>query len=286
MPDTLLLNLFIDCEATQPAINDPALGERGARGFADVLESFGMHGTFHVLPSELESAPHLYREIRDRGHEIGLHVHPVIEGYTEFLGVHSAEEQREIIGDASQRFSQVMGFRPPTFCPGYISTNDSTYQVLYELGFRHGCTSLPGRALPECASVHMGAPLDPHYAHPHNRLLVGDLDYVELPITVDPESRMWGGRHAQDLRVELVDAKNHWYTIKKAVTRQMAESAPLIYLRGFTHNTYDYTDQANFQRQTLEGMIERTKRLADELRLELVGTTSGQIAVVYRSAVH
>ena len=48
-------------------------------------------------------------------------------------------------------------------------------------------------------------------------LLSGGLDFVVIPQTIDPDSRMWGGKTPLDLRVELVDAKNHWYTIHKAV---------------------------------------------------------------------
>lgn len=285
MTSTLFFNLFVDCESVQPAINDPALGRRAALGIAGVLESYGMHGTFHVLPGELEQDPSLYRELDKRGHEIGLHLHPVMDGYSEFLGVYGAEDQQRIICDGIDRFSQVMGFKPLTWCPGYVSTNDATYQAAYELGLRHGCTSLPGRTLAECASVHGGAPLDPHYAHPHNRVLTGGLDYVELPPTVDPESRMWGGKHSQDLRIELVDAKNHWYTMKKAVERQLRDSTPLIYLRAITHNLFEYGDARDFRRKTLEGVIDRAGRLAETHGLTSTGTTSAEIAAAYRAAV-
>ena len=63
--------------------------------------------------------------------------------------------------------------------------------------------------------------LDAHYPHRHNRSLVGDVDFVDVPGTCDPNHGCGGGA-PQDLRVELVDAKNHWYTIHKAVKRQMA----------------------------------------------------------------
>lgn len=49
------------------------------------------------------------------------------------------------------------------------------------------------------------------------------MNFVDLPPTVDPDSRMWGGAQPLNLRVELVDAKNHWYTIDKAVRRQIAQ---------------------------------------------------------------
>ena len=226
MVEQLYFSLSIDCEATQPAIADAARGERAARGFAEVLEGHNLLGTFHVLPGDAEAHPGLYRELHGLGHELGLHVHPAADGYQEFLGVYGQEDQARILRQAADRFAQVIGVLPDNICIGYASTNDFTYGVLFDLGFRHGTTSIPTRVLPECASVHAGAPLDVHYAHRFNRALPGNLDYVEIPPTVDPDSRMWGGRHPLDLRIELVDAKNHWYTIDKAVRRQVQQAVP------------------------------------------------------------
>ncbi len=285
MSDKLYFNFFVDCEATQPAVHDAALGERASRGIADILEGRDMRGTFHVIPSDLEASPKLYRDLHVRGHEIGLHVHPAADGYAEFLGVYGPDVQREILSGCIDRFVKVMGFRPLTMCPGYASANDYTYGVLYELGFRHGITGIPTRVLPECAAVHAGAPLDPHYAHRFNRVLVGDLDFVEIPPTIDPDSRMWGGKHPQDLRIELVDAKNHWYTIKKSVDRQIAAKAPIKVIRAITHNIFEYGDERDFRRQTMVGVLDHVQRIATDSGLEFLGTTAENIAAAYRQAV-
>ncbi len=285
MSEKLYFTFFIDCEATQPAIKDPALGERSSRGFADLLERHKLKGTFHVLPSDAQASPALYRELRQRGHEIGLHLHPATDGHEEFLGVYGPEQQHDILAQAIDRFQQALGFEPSTVCIGYISVNDFTYGVLYDLGFRHGTTSMPSRVLPECASVHAGAPLDLHYAHRYNRVLVGDLDYVEVPPTLDPDSRMWGGKHPQDLRVELVDAKNHWYTIKKAVERQIAQAAPLKHLRGMTHNVFEFGQADDFRRQTLQGVIQHASTIAEQTNLDLTAVTTAELAQAYRQKV-
>ncbi|MEX0744663.1 MAG: polysaccharide deacetylase family protein [Phycisphaeraceae bacterium] len=285
MSDELLFNLFVDCEATQPAVDDAELGRRAVTGIVEVLEANDLRGTFHVIPGDAEAMPELYRDLHERGHEIGLHVHPAAQGYGEFLGVYGPDDQRKIIGEAKDRLEQAVGFAVHTFCPGYGSMNDFTYSVLVELGFRHGICTLPTRILPECASVHAGAPLGIHYAHPFNRVLSGDLDFVEIPPTVDPDSRMWGGKHPQDLRIELVDAKNHWYTMHKAVQRQLAERAAVPYLRAITHNTFDYADPRDFRRLTLTGVIERARSIAAQTDMKLTGATAEQIANRYRAAV-
>lgn len=285
MSDELLFNLFVDCEATQPAVNDADLGRRAVTGIAEVLEAHDLVATFHVIPTDAEAMPELYRDLHQRGHEVGLHVHPATQGYAEFLGVYGPEEQRAIVGEAKDRLEQAVGFAVHTFCPGYGSMNDHTYGVLVDLGFRHGICTIPTRILPECASVHAGAPLGIHYANRHNRVLPGDLDFVEIPPTVDPDSRMWGGKHPQDLRIELVDAKNHWYTMHKAVQRQLSERAPVPYLRAITHNTFDYADPRDFRRQTLVGVIERARSIAKQANLTLTGATAETIAQRYRAAV-
>jgi len=100
---TFWVNWSIDCEATQHSVNDAGLGQRGARGFADILDANGLKGNFFVIPGDAESAPELYRSIRDRGHEVGLHLHPGDEGFFEFAGVMGPEEQRELVEKAKAR---------------------------------------------------------------------------------------------------------------------------------------------------------------------------------------
>lgn len=281
----LYFNMKVDCEATQPSVNNPALGERSTRGFADLLNQRGLKGTFFVIPGDLKAHARLYQELEKEGHEVGLHLHPVELGYDEFCGVYGPDEQLEIIGEAARRFADAMGRRPIGFCMGYGSCNDHTFPVLVELGFRHGQCSVPTRILPECASVWAGAPLDIHYAHRYNRLLPGDLDFVEIPGTVDPDSRMWGGKHPQDLRVELVDAKNHYYTIEKSVKRQVRENVPLPAIKGGTHNVFEFSDPRDFRRETADGIIAAVKRVAEANGLELAPATTEQMAAVYRKTV-
>lgn len=286
MAETFWVNWSIDCEATQHSIADPELGYRGASGYADILDKYGFRGTFFVIPGDAASNPSFYRSLIDRGHEIGLHLHPGDEGFFEFTGVMGPDEQRECVRVAKERWRDALGVEPIALCMGYGSANDYTYPVLEELGFRHGQVSIPGRRLAATASVWEGAPFDVHYTNRFNRLLPGDLDFVEVPHTVDPESYMWGGKHPQDLRVELVDAKNHWYTIHKDVVRQLAQGdKPIRVIRGVTHNTFDYTDPSNFRRETLIRMLDAVRAILSEARCEIKPATVGEIAAEYRSRV-
>ncbi len=117
MKDQLLFAIQIDCEATQHAVQDAALGERAIRGLGDAFAETGTLGTFLVIPGDIEVHAHIYKELEEQGHEVGLHIHPADMGYGEFLGVLSADEQRKVLSEARDRFAQAMGRAPVSFCP-------------------------------------------------------------------------------------------------------------------------------------------------------------------------
>lgn len=280
-------HLQVDCESTQRSVADPALGERALRGLGGVLARTGMKGTFVVIPSDIRAHAPLYRDLETQGHEIGLHLHPAEWGQGEFLGVYGYDEQVRGLRAAMDVFAQAMGHPPCCFTPGYFSANDHTFPALEAVGLTHGTVSCPTRDLPACACVWGHAPLDAHYPHRQNRCLTGDVDFVEVPLTVDTDSRLWGGAHPQDLRIELMDAKNHWYTIHKNVLRlkQAGETVPVKYIKALTHNTFEYDDPRNFRRETLEGVIAAVRRISAEQQCTLVPATVGEIASAYRRAV-
>ena len=274
-------NLSTDCEATGPAVADAALGRRATQGLAAILDAEGWRGSFFVIPKDIEAHGALYQELAERGHEVGLHVHPAAQGYAEFCGLYGPETQEKIISEAVERFVQVMGDPPRGFSMGYASANDYTYPILAKLGFTHGMCSMPGRIMPEWASVWAGAPLFMHYASAHNRILPGTLGFVEIPGTVDWESRMWGGKHAQDLRIELVDARNHYYTIEKSLQRQIAEKVPVKLIHALTHNLFEYGTPGNFRRDTLEGVVIHAKDIAAACGYQVVARTLQEVAQLY-----
>jgi hypothetical protein len=283
----LRFNLQIDCEATQRSIANPDLGERAIRGLGELLAAEGARATFVVIPGDMAVHAALYRDLEQAGHEIGLHLHPAELGAGEFLGVCSLEEQVSLLCQAMDAFADGMGHAAACFTPGYFSANDYTFPALEAVGLRHGLVSCPTRNLPQCACVWGGSPLDLRYPHRFNRCLNGDVDFVDVPVTIDPDSRMWGGAHPQDLRVELVDAKNHYYTIEKAVRRQLAagDKVPVPYLKAITHNIFEYGDTNDFRRQTLVGILAGVRRVAAQEQVDLVMATTADIAAAYRARV-
>jgi peptidoglycan/xylan/chitin deacetylase (PgdA/CDA1 family) len=283
----IYFTLQVDCESTQRTIDNPALGERAIHGLAEILSQASLKATFVVIPSDLNVHAAVYRELEAQGHEVGLHTHPAEQGYNEFLGTYGFDDQQRIIGEGADMFADRLGHRPLAFTPGYCSANDHTYSVLETLGFRHGTVSLPTRNLPQCACVWGDSPLDAHYPHRYNRCLTGEVDFVDVPPTLDEQSRMWGGAHPQDLRIELVDAKNHWYTLHKNVKRLIAagEAVPVKYLKATTHNIFDYSDPHDFRRETLLSVIAAARQICEQEGATLVAATTADIAGAYRTRV-
>jgi len=283
----IYFNIQVDCESTRHSVGNPALGERALRGLQRILAQTNMKATFVVIPSDIRAHAAFYRELETGGHELGLHLHPAEMGYDEFLGVYSLDDQLAMLQTAADIFAQAFGRRPECFTPGYFSANDFTFPALEQAGLRHGTVSMPTRNLPQCACVWGSSPLDLHYPHRYNRCLAGDVDFVDVPMTVDTESRLWGGAHPQDLRVELVDAKNHWYTIHKNAARQVQAGAavPVKYLKALTHNLFDYGDERDFRRETLLGIITAAKRICEQQRCELIPATTAAVATAYRELV-
>lgn len=274
----------IDCESSRREISDLELGENAIRGVAGILEEKGWRGTFFLIPEEIPPLARLLEE-KLNVHELGLHFHPDESGLqSPYLGTYSCDYQKEIIQKAQEIFQKHFGVQAVSCRPGYCSANDSTFAVMAACGLRQASASIPGRRMTSTASNWAGAPLFSHYAHPYNRFLSGGLDFVEIPVSVDWESMIWGGLHPQDLRVEYTDEKNHSFLIEKIMRRQVAENLPLKALVVLTHNLFRYSDTGDFRRDTMLGMIATIERCAKEMGLEIVGSTLEEAASAYRAA--
>ena len=188
------VNWQIDSEATQHAIQDPELGKRADTALFEILEEHNLKGNFMVIPGDAAVNAGLYREFHTFGHEIGLQIHPGDEGFFEFTGVMGPDEQRSMMAHCKKKWADALGFEPKALNIGYCSTNDFTFGIAEEFGFSHGILTFPERTVTEIACTFPGAPRDVHYANRYNRMLPGDMDFVNIPLTIDPDSRMWGGR--------------------------------------------------------------------------------------------
>lgn len=276
----------IDCESTRKEIGDVNLGENAIYGFAELLEQRNWRGTFFLVPGEVEPFADLLKALSEKGHEIALHLHPdELSSEGPYLGSYSGAAQEAMIRQAQDHFEKHLGTRPVSFRPGFCSANDATFVAMNRCGVRQASASMPGRRMTTAASHWAGAPLFSHYANPHNRFLSGGLDLVEIPISVDWESMIWGGIHPQDLRVEFTDSKNHGFLIEKIMKRQVHEGLPFKALVVLTHNLFRFADTGDFRRTTMLGMMDSMERVARALKVDTAGTTLAAAAAAFRSAV-
>lgn len=273
----------MDCEARKdlateggPETWDDA--RRSIGGFCEALAAHGFRPTLFVVPFAAEALAPFLRDMGRAGAELGLHFHPQDHGYPDYLGGFPADAQRRMLAEAVARWSEALGRAPASFRSGNFSANDATFPVLAELGFRQGSCSVPGRSFTRVRSNWAGAPMDAYRAGAANRLVPGSLDYVEVPVTADWESTMWGGLTKLELRIEMVDARAHGFTVRKNVERQKAAGAAHPYLCSLTHDIFDYSDPKEFRRAVLDGLVGEIRGCAAAQGLDLAGETLADYA--------
>jgi polysaccharide deacetylase family protein (PEP-CTERM system associated) len=107
----------------------------------DLLQRYGVRGTFFILGWVAERDPELVRRIRDSGHEIASHGfgHKMITGMTEDefrKDIRMAKEVLEAVSGA-----EVRGYRAPTF--SILEKTAWAYDILLHEGYRYSSSVYP-----------------------------------------------------------------------------------------------------------------------------------------------
>lgn len=285
MAETVHVCFTIDVERIKeksPSGGPPSweLAERSARDYCMFLRERGYPVTLFIVPDVAERQASLFRALAADGHECGLHFHPKSwrDNYQqaeqwEELGGYSAEEQESMLRQASSQWAAAIGREPTCFRPGCFSANDWTFPVLASLGFRCGSVSQPERCAPRVCAVWAGADRSVHRAHRAFRPVAGDLDFVEVPVTVDSRRRdHWTG--TGDTRFEGCDVEQVLAGAEDHLRWQVENNAPLKHLCFFTHNFVGY-DEADPQSRLpiLRGVVDRLPEVLAPLDLAPQGRT-------------
>ena len=295
--------MTMDCErilAESPPGGPPDwdFSRKAIEGFHAILSQEGQKATFFIVPETAAKHAPLWLSMDPEAFELGLHLHPQSFGdlrHGEYLGAYPAAEQRALLEQAAAVWRDALGRSPLTFRPGNLSASDATYGILAALGFTHGSVSAPERRAPAFRAVWQGADPYVHRAHAGFRLIPGDLEFVEIPVTEDV-SRSWGtepgfsgsartrvewgnaGFSAPvELRVEWGDADFHRTTVQNVLHRAVADAPPLITLVSLTHNHQDYFSPNSPRVSALRGIVRAARETADELGLTLIPATLEQI---------
>lgn len=268
----------MDCEAVnefaaEGGPPDWEFSKRSIEGYCNLLNSEGFMPTLFLVPLTAEKLSSFLGNLSQTCFETALHLHPQDYGYKDYLGSYNFDMQYKMIGEAKDRFTQALKSEPQSFRGGNLSANDHTFPVLKELGFKQGSLSVCNRNFTRVRSNWKGGHLYPYHVSDANRLIEGDMDFLEVPVTSDWESIMWGGLTPLELRVEMVDARSHGFTIRKNIKRQLDENfkAPVIVV--LTHNIFDYSDPLEFRTTVLKGIIKEINDCADEFDLNIKGPT-------------
>lgn len=290
MPWPLHVTFTMDCEriAAESPPGGPAswaLSERAIHGYCEQLLGRGYRPTLFVVPECARQHAAMLVQLAERGVELGLHVHPqslADHRYRRCLGEYDAGRQRDIVGLATEMLGQAIGKRPLSFRPGNFSASSATYGVLYDLGFRQGSVSDPGRNRPEWAATWEGAPPDPHYVDPTDPLRVGSLPFLEVPLSTDPGRRRPDGL-PYELRLESGPFEIWQRPIIDSVLRRMeAEQVRFRALCILTHNCYAYDRQDDPRSAALQGMLDYLDPLGD--RAQVVAVTLEEAHDRFRAA--
>jgi hypothetical protein len=277
----------MDCQpaGTRQAPEGPkgwGLSARSIEGFCTCLRNEGFTATLFLTPWCADTHGPLVDELSGRDVELGLLVHPqsLFENvHKDHVGRLSRERQRAVIALAMRRFQEARGARPRSCRTAMFSASDDTYAILHELGFLQGSVSSPGRRLPRFAAEWTGAVPDPHYTDPSNRLIAGDLRFLEIPVTTDT-SQVRGGL-AFELIIENGSFDNwHRPLIESQLQRMERERVPFRALCFATRNCFAYGAKGDLHSTTLAALLDYLEALRE--RYDVIPTTLSGAHAAFR----
>jgi peptidoglycan/xylan/chitin deacetylase (PgdA/CDA1 family) len=276
--------LSMDCEPVRSAENvslatsGPLTYEDSARfihAYAAKAAAYQFPVSFFIHPEVATAHPEVFLELEQNGATLGLHIHPYKIRDTRFtahFGALSVNEQRTIVAEAGAIWHTAIGRRPLYFRSGTFSANDNTFQVLAELGFQGGSLSCPGRMYPDLYAVWAGAPLDPHRANATFRMMEGNLDFINVPLTVDASRLEQRGPHAfyRDLRPDYLEAD--YLQTARNIVKQLIDRKPIApIIMVVTHNDNDFTDPQDRVCRNYHTVLQAITQACAEADVEPVG---------------
>ena len=109
----------------------------------DILDQSGIQGLFFVDIAEAwdygaERIAEVLRHIRNRGHDVGVHIHPdhMADKSRLFLSEYDYAEQYELISRCTDFYDQVLNDNPSMFRAGKYGANKDTLDILSKLGYK------------------------------------------------------------------------------------------------------------------------------------------------------
>jgi hypothetical protein len=293
MKPQLHILFTLNCEPPRTKVNPEApktweFGCRAMEGFCTRVFRAGYTPTLFAASECIEEQQPFFEDMAQRGAEIGLLLHPPQIGdgrFTKCLGQYPAEDQRTFIDYAAEKCADRLGSRPQSFRGGLFSANDATYRVLFDLGFRQGSLSEPGRQIARFESDWAGAPHDAHYVDAEQKKQTGSLPFLELPVTTDLRGEVVKGVPLTlQLAMGTFDALLK-PTIEYALERMDREQTAFRMLCIAGANRFDYYGEQDPASESLEALLDYLEELGNTYTLVPVtaAMAHGQYRTIQRT---
>ena len=125
--------------------------EYGIRYLMDLFDRYGIRALFFVDIPEIsdhgeENIEGVMREIDERDHDIGVHVHPdhMADENRRYLWQYSYDEQYEIIARCTDFYEKTLHRAPKSFRAGRYGANNDTLRILDRLGYLYDMSEFYG----------------------------------------------------------------------------------------------------------------------------------------------
>ena len=282
--DTLYLIARMDCEriaSLSPMGGGPEtwdLSERSIKSFTDILLDMGMTGVLAPMPETASEHRDLMPDLEEKGFELAIQLHPTSFrdlSYDKPLGLWDRETQRKILEESTEDFAEAAGKPPSTYVSGFVSGNDYTFPLLSEIGYRQCSCSKPERNSPKVGAVWVGAFPYAHRTSEKSRLICGDLDLYEIPITSDIVCNKFDIGDPMDLRPDgygvRASLKDYSRIIDRNIERMLLMECAIKTIVMITHNTIDF--HRDFRKDALRFVLDYTRKAAGEHGLEFESVT-------------
>jgi hypothetical protein len=259
-------------------------GGRSIDSYCTRVLRAGYTPTLFVAPACAEEQDPLFEDLLKRGAEVGLYLHPPQIGDGRFrksLGQYSPGDQRQLIEYATAKFVDRIGQRPLSFRGGHFSASDQTAKVLFDLGYRQGSLSEPGRRLGLREAIWTDAPHDPYHVDPEQRGRPGSLPFLEIPVTTDTS-----GEIARGVPWSLLLGMGNYEilirpTVEYALARMEREQVEFRTLCIYTNNRHDFYTESAQPADSLEQLLDLLETLSETY--EIVPVTMAAAHDRYRA---